>query len=295
MKKITIALAVFSAVCLKGFSQTVVDLGWNWNGTFAVAPVSGAYLEGAVPPPTHNQTPTVPFAIYPGTDNEVFVTCIEEHVLYKFWAGDLYAVGQEYGCIQIGRFLQKNYIEVSLTANSANKKITAAKLNGTSSSLDMGTNFVVIYSDACPFDEQRVVSYNDTYEFPASRSGSAEITLDIPEKCKSFRIYRRVLLEQISLNPVLYEVDGYEMGSIILASEDQYINANNNARFGYFSVTLENDNSSNISVTNADKAVIATEYFDVTGKKVTRDFEGLIFVKRTYIDGSSDVEKLLNR
>jgi hypothetical protein len=285
MKKITFALAVFSAVCLNGFSQTKVDLGWDWNGTAAVAPVSGTYIEGA----THNSTPP-PFTVYAGTENELLVSSTGADVLYKLWAGDLYAAGETYGCLQIGRLLYTNYIEVSLTTNSAGKKISAAKLNGTSSSLDVGTTFVVLYSDAAPFDEQRVVGYNDTYAFPASRSGGAGVTLEVPAGCKSFRIYRKVYIEQTSVNPVLYAVD--EWGSIVLSTEDS---GSINTRFGYFSVTL-NDNASGIhSITNAGKAIISTEYFDIMGKKVPNNFKGLVLVKTTYDDGTSYVEKSFHK
>lgn len=283
MKKITLILVALLIVSINGKSQTVVDLGWNWTGTEAIAPSSGVFLEG----PAHNSTGAV-FQVYPNTENELLVSSIGPDVIYKYWAGDLYAVGQTYGCLQIGRFLPTNYIEVSLTANSANKKIVTARLNGTASEITAGTTFIVLYSDFAPFDEKRIIKYNSTLAFPEARNGGAEISLDVPSGCKSFRIYRKVYIEQTSSNPVLYEID--EWGFTILTGEG------NNTRIGYISVTLENDNALNGNIIiDANKTIIKTDFFDMTGKKVSNNYKGLVLIKTTFEDGSYEYMKSLNK
>lgn len=236
MKKITVILAVCSAIYLNGFSQTIVDLGWNWTGTEAVAPASGVYIEGL----THNSSNSS-FLVYPGTANELSITCTGSDVLYKYWAGDLYAAGQTYGCLQIARLLTTNYIEVSLTANSTSKKITTAQLNGTSSSTTVGTTFIVLFSDRTPFNAERIIGYNDTCSFPFSRAGSTSITLNVPDGSKSFRICRKALIEQTSINPVLYSMDDF--GETILTATGE------NLRIGYISTTLSDSVTTDINLT----------------------------------------------
>ncbi|MGE4434310.1 MAG: hypothetical protein AB7D40_09895 [Bacteroidales bacterium] len=282
MKRKLLVLAFFCALGLNGFGQTVVDLGWDWNGS-AVAPVSNTYIEGL----THNST-GASFTVNPGTNNELLVTCTGSYVTYKYWAGDLYAADQTYGCLQIAWLKYTDFIEVSLSASSSIKNISAAKLNGTSSDIANGTNFHVLYSDAAPFDVSRVIAYQSGLSFPAARNGGAGISLTLPSGCKSFRIYRKVLIEQTSVNPVMYTVD--EFGSTVLT--DVVENEKYHTRIGYFSVTLENATTTSINpISNKEKTVVETKYFDVTGREVSNSYKGLVIVKTTYADGTSDVQK----
>lgn len=282
MKRKLLVLAFFCALGLNGFSQTVVDLGWDWNGS-AVAPVSKTYIEGL----THNSI-GASFTVYPGTNNELLVACTGDYVTYKYWAGDLYAAAQTYGCLQIAWLKSTDFIEVSLTANSSTKNITAAKLNGTSSDLTNGTNFHVLYSDAAPFNESRVVAYQSSLSFPMARNGGTGVNLTIPSACKSFRIYRKALIEQTSVTPAMYSIDDF--GSIILT--DIVENEKYHTRIGYISVSLVNAPTTSINpIDNNEKTVVATKYFDVTGREVSNDFKGLVIVKRIYTDGTFDIEK----
>lgn len=228
MKKITILLAVFFAIGLNGICQTVADLGTDWTGTAAVAPTSGTLIEGQ----THNAAPA-PFTVYPGTANELLVTGTGPNVLYKYWAGDVYKVGETYGCLQLDQKLVTNYIEVSLTANSAGKKILSAKLNGTSLDPTVGrtSNFIVLFSDKAPFDVNRIIGYNNSYILPEARNGGVGVTLTVPEGTKSFRITRKAFLNVVTESPVIYSFS--ETAGTIALTGTGY-----GARFAYFSATI---------------------------------------------------------
>lgn len=228
MKKITIALAVLFAITFNSMSQTVVDLGTDWTGTASVAPVSGILIDGR----THNAVPGAPFIVGAGTENELSVSTVGT-VLYKYWAGDVYKVGETYGCLQISDKLTTNHIQVSLTSNSSAKKITSVKLNGTSSDATVGriTNFIVLFSDSIPFNPNRIISYSDTCKLPEARLGGAGVTLSVPDGCKSFRILRKAFLNEVSASPKLYSFS--ETAGTIALTATGY-----NTRIAYVSTTL---------------------------------------------------------
>lgn len=228
MKKITFLMVAFVAICFNGNSQTVADLGTDWTGTASVAPVSGTLIAGQ----THNAIFT-PFTVNSGTENELTVSGTGPNVLYKYWAGDVYKVGETYGCLQLDQKLVTNYLEVSLTANSAGKKISAAKLNGTSLDATVGrtSNFIVMYSNKVPFDVNSIIGYNSTSILPESRNGGVGVTLTVPEGTKSFRIMRKAFLTEVTASPLVYSYS--ETAGTIAYTATGY-----GARFAYISATI---------------------------------------------------------
>lgn len=250
MKKITILLAVILAIGLNGNSQTVADLGTDWTGTTSVAPVSGVLIEGQ----THNAAFT-PFVVNSGTENELKVSGTGPNVLYKYWAGDVYKAGEIYGCLQLDQKLVTNYIEVSLTANSTGKKITSAKLNGTSLDPTTGrtTNFIVLYSDKAPFDVNNIIGYIETSILPEARNGGAGISLTIPDGTKSFRIMRKAFLNEVTSSPLVYSFS--ETAGTISYTATGY-----GARFAYISATLTSSVSTDLnhSLNSSDRLTFSS-------------------------------------
>lgn len=243
MKKNTILLAFIFAICFNGMSQTVADLGTDWTGTSSVAPVSGTLIEGR----THNAVPGAPFTVYAGTANELLITATGPNVLYKYWAGDVYKVGETYGCLQLDQKLVTNYIEVSLTANSSAKKITAAKLNGTSLDATVGrtTNFIVMYSDKAPFDVTSIIGYISTSILPEARNGGVGVTLTVPEGTKSFRIMRKAFLNEVTASPLVYSYS--ETAGTIAYTATGY-----GARFAYISATIASNGGTTELINNQE-------------------------------------------
>ncbi len=79
------------------------------------------------------------------------------------------------------------------------------------------------------------------------------------------------------------------------------VNDNADATFTYSggiilkSITVVGETTSINSINNSAKAIIASEYFDVTGKKVNADAKGFVIVKTTYEDGSCNTAKTFNK
>ncbi len=275
MKKITIYLVAAFAICLNGVGQTVADIGWDWTGTKEVAPASGTYFSG------------LENTIFPGTPNEVFISCGGTARLDNS-DGGLYVDKRikQYEYLEVLEN-QTDYIEVSLTDNSAGKKITSVKINGTSNQVyaEGVTAGVVgiVYSDKAPFDVNSGIGYTSA-EMAYCRAGNAGTTLTgVPNNCKSFRIYRKVLLSTFA---GVYFVD--EFGTMSAGSSK-------NSRIGHISVTLSGGGSAISSIDNDGKIVVSNEYFDVTGKKVNEDTKGFVIVKTAYEDGSCNISKVFNK
>ena len=60
---------------------------------------------------------------------------------------------------------------------------------------------------------------------------------------------------------------------------------------GYRITTLSFDSATNIATSNSDKAIIATEYYNVAGIKMNAAQKGLNIVKNIFEDGSVEVTK----
>ncbi|NDW11479.1 hypothetical protein D0T50_01065 [Bacteroides sp. 214] len=273
MKKITLLMAVLTAVCLNGFTQSYVDLGWDWTGTYDSPPTSGTYISS-----TEN-------VVYPGSNNEIVV-----------FTGGLARLQNSDGGLYVNKRIktyeyleiitnQTDYIEVSVTDNSAAKTIQSAKINGTSSTVDVAGECAVLFCDVYPFNEQRVIFY-ESYPLAMVRVGNAGVSLNVPSGCKSFRIYRKVQIEQTSTDPACYKVD--EFGSIT-------VSGSTNSRIGYFGISLIDDNATGLEIIENNKTVVATKYFDITGKEVTKENTGFIIEKRVFDDGSIESVKVIKR
>jgi hypothetical protein len=174
-------LFVLTYYCAEG--QTVADLGTDYNGTTATSASSGVLMI----------TGTTTYSILPSTSNEVIVSSSTSNVDSKYDDGSYGKKGTKYNYMQIS---SDGYIEIAVTDNSLSQLITSLKLNGTSGSTSVSiSSLPVLFSDSYPFDEARVIGYNVDGTLPYARSGGSGFTIsNIPDGCKSIRIYRQVAL-----------------------------------------------------------------------------------------------------
>ncbi len=272
MRKIKFSLSVlFSAVCLGGFSQTTVDIGWDYDGTIKVAPASLTYFSG-------NEN-----FVYLGTDKEVKVSIGGATAVLKNDDGGLYSPKNihRYEYFQMGDAGMTDYVEYSLTDASADKSITKVKINGTSSELSNTMFGAILFCNKTTFDTQGITGYAE-YDVARCRAGNSGFEVKtIPAGTKSFRLYRKITLGGAGI----YKLGG---GEFSLGSSKYAI------RIGYLSATLSGGANAISSVNNDGKIAVSNEYFDVTGKKVNEDTKGFVIVKTTYTDGSCDTSKSFN-
>ena len=216
MKKIRLlVVAVFSVVSLGAFAQ-IADLGKDWDGAGAfIEPVSGTAIAAG----------EFVYVINQGTENEVKFTAEGANVPGAD-NRSVYAQPMPSSISWID--LRNDNADFLEGAVAGAKKITAIKINGTSSSLGVLSNPGILYSDKTPFDESSIIGY-DQLEFAACREGNAgtQLVASIPDGVKSFRVYRKITLsasgEKFVINPE---------GDILVAL------GTNNARVAYISVTL---------------------------------------------------------
>lgn len=229
MKKIsTLLTAMFCAVCLGGYAQTVVDIGKDWTGPdaetgSAIDATSGIFITAdANTVNTGTDTEVVFNAVSTTTDGTVGAA--------KANSDGSYALkGTKFDYLDIKNNFT-GHIEVSLTSNSAEKKITTIKLNGTTGSTSVAAVPAILFSDQCPFNENSIIGYNMDNSLAFARAGNAGFTITAPDNCKSFRIYRKATLEEVSTG--LYTLAG-ETGSIVVGDGAQTV------RIAYVSTTLQ--------------------------------------------------------
>ena len=218
MKKVyCLFLIVFLSFSFQSNAQTSIDIGQDYNGSSVINPSSGVLLVAN----------TTSYTI-PG-DNEIRVH--GETVISRYDDGSYGARGVRYTYIQINA---GGYIEVALTNNSKSKIIKGLKLNGTSGSTSVNiSSLPVLFSDQYPFNDKRIIGHDATGVLPFARSGGSGFTLNnIPEGCKSFRIYRDVKLKEIQAG--FFEVDLID-GDITLGQTSQV------PRIAYIRVDLEDE------------------------------------------------------
>jgi len=94
--------------------------------------------------------------------------------------------------------------------------------------------------------------------------------------------------EATETNPVTGTVSSYDYSTFVMATTPTTITGIGDARW-----TLNGEGSTSIENEVADKNVVATEYFDLTGRKVTKDTEGVVILKNTFDDGSVSTSKTI--
>lgn len=228
-KTITIALAVLSTVCLTGFSQTIVDLGRDWDVTNAVMvpATSGVTLDGLG---YVDKDKNAVINVYPKTENAITLTCAGD-AMFKLWRGELYdASTTNYPYLMLSTYTTTEYIDLTLTDDSKHKTITSLKINGVSATASRSAA-VFLYSDVTPFDASRIIKFDhQPFTFPQAQNGEEAVTLNVPEGCKSIRITRRTYLKETADNPTIYEYD--ETGT-------RYDGTGGNFRIAYIALTLD--------------------------------------------------------
>lgn len=215
-KNVSIFFIIFFAVSFHSLGQTV-DLGQDYNGSAAIAPVSGVLLVAG----------TTDYTISGVNESKIFGNTVTS----KYDDGSYGAKGTKYTYLQIN---SGGYAEIDLTTVSKSKIIKSLKLNGTSGSTSVNVSSLpVLFSDQYPFNEKRIIGYNTSGTLPYARAGGSGYTIsNIPAGCKSIRIYRDVKLK--SGNPGFYEIDA-DAGTISIGQTAQ------TPRIAYFKLVLENE------------------------------------------------------
>jgi hypothetical protein len=222
MKQLKLFLmAVLTAVCTNGFATDDVDLGTDYAGgnVSAIIPAtSSVRFAGGTTSYTVNEglDTEVVFTVggggtCPSSDNKsVYRNTISSNISWAYLSSN-----------------QSHYFEASV--GNDNKKITALKFNGTSSSTTKIVTAGIVYSDKTPFVESSIVGYA-TFDLAMCRAGNAGVDIAaIPEGTKSFRVYRQVLISEAAQG--IYAIDAG--GDIPVGP------ANENIRLAYVRVTLD--------------------------------------------------------
>lgn len=214
-----VAVVVF--ICLRWFAplhaQVVVDLGQDYTGSSAVAPVSGVLLVSG----------TTSYAI--GGENRTAFSGY--NVTSKYDDGSYGAKGTKFNYLQVNA---GGYVEIALTEVSRGFRIKEIKINGTSGSTTvLVSSLPVLFSDRYPFDESRIIGYSATGSLPYARAGGAGFSInEVPEGCKSLRIYRNVALRSVGSGLYGIDMDG---GTTVLGQTAQ------TPRLAYLKVVLEEE------------------------------------------------------
>ncbi len=274
MKKTLSLLFLIQLIFANVYSQNLVDIGWNYDGNTATvtSPKSNTYLT------------SLSNTIFKGTNKEMTVTGTGLTCLLKNDDGGIY-VGKSVKRIEYISMSNNDYIEMSLTQNSANRELLSVTVNGTSSSLTSAGFGAILFSDKIPFDETSVVGYNN-YDIAILRQGNSGSTIsNIPVGVKSFRLYRKVVLSGIGIYTINGPGEQFSVGS-----EKQ------NPRIGYFSATL--NTVAGVDDLKNFKTVISTSYYNLMGRKLEsgeiRQFKGVLIKSEKYSDGTSLRTKIIS-
>lgn len=303
MKKFTLSLVtILLAICMSINAQVIVDYGIDWDASKHQAVFS-----------INQWTDITAFTqtLNKGTDSEVQITyagagirnrtggklgneLYEKDITTPYFYWELCSSSVIPG--------EQDYMEYSITENSAKNVIVQMKINGSAgeAGLDKIAVPVVLFSDRAPFDENRIIGFYGNpgdLTLPATKDSEGVLVSDYfgtdgiiytaPAGCKSYRVLKVAALEQTSLDPILYAVS--EWGDISLGQSDI------RKRIGYVSGTLVEGSTGIETIHTNGKTVVSEKFYDVTGRKVSEDFKGLVIVKSIYEDGSSSSMKQLNR
>ncbi len=200
-------------------TSSIVDIGYDWDGSAEVLPVSGTYITSGM---------TTPALVSSGTENEVSVSWSGATV--ESFAGSLYDGSSEYAFYKMSSDFAQ-YVEVSLTENSTHNNITEIKINGTSDQTSGTKDAIpaILFSDEIPFNPNKVIGYTVVDpKLAYCRTGNTGFTFTAPANCKSYRVYRRAMLKNASAP---YEA--------VASGGTAYGGGSGVARIGYLSATLE--------------------------------------------------------
>lgn len=179
---------------------------------------------------------------------------------------------------------------MALTENSADKVISAVKVNGAGGSAGSGGEYLsslgaICFSNKVPFDRNSILDVVEML-LPVAGEGITGVAVTAPAGCKSVRVYNQVQYWCASQEPLSYEIS--EFGDLKLGDGRR-------DRITYASVSLVTG-TTGITTTHTDgKAILSEEYYDATGKRVNKDAAGFVIIKQLLDDGSSITQKRFNK
>jgi hypothetical protein len=235
------------------FTSTVVDIGKDYDGSAASTAASGITL-----------TTSKTYTLNSGTSNEFLFTGSGTNIMNTGTSRGVYDNSANYPFFYISD--DAYYIQGSVSTASEEKNISNLKINGTSADLDAIAAIIVLYSDGVGFNSQSIIGY-DEVELPEVRNGGPAVSLDLPTGTKSFRIYRKVTVSNIS-------EDVLQIGS---GTNTQTLSGSGSPRIAYLSTTLEltsNDDGEASSDNTIKSATIngKTATVDNTNKTISAEF-----------------------
>lgn len=217
MKKLRLfAVALFATMFATTNAQTVVDIGYDWDGSALVNSTSGNTFSSG----------TSSYTLNPGTDNELDINFVNGSASSTIVSDNKSLYKQTTSKSIVGFQIKSESTDYLDFAVKNTKKISSIKINGTSSSTTLTGNGVIVYSSATPFSESAITGY-DILTLAPCRAGDTGKTFStsIPGGTKSFRLYKGIYLTK---SGDLYVVDA----SGTLIGGDQI-------RIAYASVTIE--------------------------------------------------------
>ncbi|MDR1023536.1 MAG: hypothetical protein LBL94_09755 [Prevotellaceae bacterium] len=167
-----------------------------------------------------------PYVIFPDTDNELTII-LGGGAAAKSTDGSY--LPQSAGSIAIFDLSgDTHYVEVAATGgtDTAKRKIAAVTINGTSGNVSSPAAPILVFSNSSPFNPSGILDFEQV-ELPVARAGEPAVTLQAPNGCRAFRIYRKVTL---ALQGSLYSID--PSGEVTLANGESQ-------RIPYLGVLLE--------------------------------------------------------
>lgn len=235
------------------FTSTLVDIGKDYDGATATTATSGIALSSSKT-----------YTLNASTANEFLFTGSGTNIMNTGTSRGVYDNSANYPFFYISD--DAYYVQGSVSTASEEKNISNLKINGTSADLDATAMVILLYSDGVGFNAQSIIGY-DEVELPEVRNGTASVSLDLPTGTKSFRIYRKVTVSNVS-------EDGLQIGS---GTNTQTLSGSGSPRIAYLAATLEltsNDDGEASSDNTIKSATIngKTAVVDNTNRTISAEF-----------------------
>ncbi len=171
--------------------------------------------------------------------------------------------------------------------------ITKIKFNGTSNNLDNNVAPTILFSDEMIFNENKVTGYSK-FTLPKVRVGSGSgctgaIVETVPAGTKSFRVYFQTALANNGDGTYMISATATD---VVIAPSNTAVNP----RIAYVKVSLSNPNfgkSSAVPTIQENKTAVSNEYFDLLGRKVSKETKGILIEIIKYQDGTAESKKTI--
>lgn len=205
-KLLFFTVAIFATMYSTGSAQTTVDIGYDWDPTnlALINSTSGnTFVVG-----------TNTYSLNSGTDNQLDITLNNSSGTSTI-ASDNKSTYKNTTSKSIAYIPIKSDNTDYLEFDAKNtKKISAFKINGTSSSTTLTATGAIVYSSTTPFSENAITGY-ETLTLAICRAGDAGKTFNssIPSGTKSFRLYKSIYLAPSGNNYVIDATNGTKIGT----------------------------------------------------------------------------------